>query len=95
MEIGEEERSALIRECQEELGVRVEVTQRVGADIEFPGGRALLRVYLARIRNGDQPQTLEHSQLRWLGADELNTVEWLPADAPIVEALPPLLARQA
>jgi 8-oxo-dGTP diphosphatase len=29
--------------------------------------------------------------MRWLSADELDTVRWLPADKPIVAALPPLL----
>jgi 8-oxo-dGTP diphosphatase len=52
----------------------------------------MLRVYLARLVDGDQPQALEHSELRWLAGDELNSVPWLPADAPIVAALTPLLA---
>jgi 8-oxo-dGTP diphosphatase len=55
-------------------------------------GRAVLKVYLARLVNGDLPQALEHAELRWLSADELDSVPWLPADAPIVAALRPLLA---
>lgn len=89
--MGEDDETALIRECLEELGVRIKVDGRVGDDITLGHGRALLRVYAARLCNGDRPQALEHAELRWLAVDELQTVSWLPADAPIVAALPPLL----
>lgn len=88
---GETEEQALVRECREELGVEVEVGPRVGADIAMLGGTAILRVYLARLCNGAQPVPLEHSDLRWLAVQELDSVPWLPADAPIVAALEPLL----
>ncbi len=91
VEVGEDDTTALIRECLEELGVRVELAGRVGHDVLLGNGRALLRVYVARLCNGDVPQALEHTSLRWLSVDELNAVPWLPADAPIVAELPPLL----
>lgn len=92
VEPGETDVEALIRECDEELGVRVEVGERIGRDIPLGHGRAVLRVYAARLVDGDRPRPLEHSQLRWLSASELHSVVWLPADAPIVAALPQLLA---
>ncbi len=91
VEDGEAEADALVRECDEELGVLVEVGQRVGDDILLSHGRAVLKVYAARLLNGAQPRAIEHSDLRWLAADELDSVPWLPADAPIVAALAPLL----
>jgi 8-oxo-dGTP diphosphatase len=91
VEHGEDEVDALIRECDEELGVLVEVGDRVGRDVRLAHGRAILRVYAARLVGAGQPQPLEHSELRWLGADELDSVVWLPADAPIVAALRPIL----
>ncbi len=91
VEPGETEPEALIRECVEELGVRVEVGTRVGADVPLAHGRAILKVFLARLVDGDSPQRLEHAELRWLGADELYTVDWLPADAPIVAELGEIL----
>ena len=45
VEPGETDVEALIRECDEELGVRVEVGERVGRDIPLGHGRAVLRVY--------------------------------------------------
>ncbi|MEU3453210.1 (deoxy)nucleoside triphosphate pyrophosphohydrolase [Micromonospora sp. NPDC006766] len=91
VEPGESENAALVRECAEELGVRVEIGARVGRDVRMAHGRSVLRVYLARLLHGDQPQALEHSELRWLSAAELDSVPWLPADVPIVAALRPLL----
>lgn len=91
VEPGEEETTALIRECREELDVQIEPAGRVGDDIGLGNGKALLRVYLARLVGESQPKALEHAALRWLGVDELATVPWLPADAPIVAALAPFL----
>ncbi|GGR85058.1 DNA mismatch repair protein MutT [Micromonospora fulviviridis] len=92
VEPGEIETDALVRECAEELGVRVEIGARLGRDVRMAHGRSVLRVYLARLLHGDEPKALEHSELRWLPATELDTVPWLPADVPIVAALRPLLA---
>ena len=92
VEAGETDEQALARECNEELGVRVEVGARVGPDVPLAHGRAVLRVYAARLLEGDRPQALEHTSMRWLAADELDSVHWLPADKPIVAELPELLA---
>jgi len=91
VEPGEDELEALVRECQEELGVVIRVLDRVGEDVPLAHGWALLRVWLAEIESGE-PQALEHSALTWLGQDELDSVPWLPADAPIVAEVAKVLA---
>jgi 8-oxo-dGTP diphosphatase len=91
VEPGEDELEALVRECQEELGVVIRVLDRVGEDVPLAHGWAMLRVWLAEIESG-QPQALEHSALTWLGPDELDSVSWLPADAPIVAEVAKVLA---
>jgi 8-oxo-dGTP diphosphatase len=91
VEPGETDPQALARECAEELGVRVEVGDRVGPDVPLAHGRAVLRVFAVRLLDGDTPQALEHTSMRWLAADELDSVPWLPADQPIVAELPGLL----
>ncbi|SCE80012.1 8-oxo-dGTP diphosphatase [Micromonospora viridifaciens] len=93
VEPGETDTAALVRECAEELGVRVEIGARVGRDVRMAHGRSVLRVYAARLLHGDQPKALEHSELRWLSVAELDSVPWLPADVPIVAALRPVLAE--
>src|SRR3954451_6963136 len=84
VEPGETDQAPLARECAEDLGVRVEVGERFGPDVPLAHGRAVLRVFRVMLLDGDQPQALEHTAMRWLSPDELNTVPWLPADRPIV-----------
>jgi 8-oxo-dGTP diphosphatase len=91
VEPGESDAAALARECVEELGVRVEVGDRVGPDVPLAHGRAVLRVFAVTLLDGGRPRALEHSAMRWLGVDQLDSVPWLPADRPIVAELPALL----
>jgi 8-oxo-dGTP diphosphatase len=93
VEPGESDEQALARECAEELGVRVEVGERIGPDVPLAHGRAVLRVFAVRLVDDDQPKALEHTAMRWLSAAELNSVRWLPADKPIVAELPAYLAE--
>jgi 8-oxo-dGTP diphosphatase len=51
----------------------------------------VLRVFAVTLIGGDEPRALEHTAMRWLSADELDSVPWLPADKPIVAELPALL----
>jgi 8-oxo-dGTP diphosphatase len=90
VEPGESDVAALVRECAEELGVQVAIGDRIGEDIPLAHGRAVLRVWLARLLSGT-PEPLEHASLRWFGPDDLDSVPWLPADAPIVAELSSLL----
>ncbi len=90
VEPGESEHEALIRECVEELGVQIEIGDRIGTDVLLRHGRAVLRLFAARLVGGE-PQPYDHAELRWLGIDELDDVPWLPADAPLVRALRPIL----
>ncbi|GHE29427.1 DNA mismatch repair protein MutT [Streptosporangium violaceochromogenes] len=82
---GEDDRTALIRECKEELGVLVETGEQVGGDWPLADGY-VLRIWLAAIVAGE-PEAREHMGLRWLARDELYDVRWLPADLPVVRAV--------
>lgn len=90
VEPGESDLDALVRECEEELGVIIAVKDRIGGDVPLAHGWAMLRVWLAEIVRGE-PQAIEHASLRWLAPDEFDSVPWLPADAPIVAEVAKLL----
>ena len=83
VEPGESDHDALVRECEEELGVSIAVGDRVGGDVPLGTRDAVLRVWLAALVAGE-PVALEHASLRWLAPDRLLDVDWLPADQPIV-----------
>ena len=89
VEPGEGDHEALVRELREELQVEVEVGERLGDDLPI-GATAVLRVYLCRLLDGE-PALVDHDQHRWLGADELLDVPWIPVDLPLVEQLRGLL----
>lgn len=91
VEDGETEHDALRRECSEELDVEVTVGVRIGDDVVLRGG-SLLRVYAAALVGGGVPRAVEHKALRWVGADEVAGVDWLPADRGLVPDLEELLA---
>jgi 8-oxo-dGTP diphosphatase len=94
VEPGEDEFDALLRECEEELGVRIAIGERLAGDVPVAHGWAILRVWLATLLpDSPEPQALEHRSLRWLAVDELDSVPWLPADAPLVAELGKLLDK--
>ncbi|WP_433892192.1 (deoxy)nucleoside triphosphate pyrophosphohydrolase [Streptomyces sp. CA-111067] len=81
VEPGESERSALVRELKEELGVLVEPLERV------PGGWAVspeyvLHVWTARLLSGTPAPLQDHDALRWLLPAQTPEVNWLPQDRP-------------
>lgn len=88
---GETEPEAIVRECQEELGVDVRPTGRVGTDVPLDNGM-LLRIHTAELRDPQaQPQAVEHRDIRWVGASGLTDLDWLDADRVLIHSLRELL----
>lgn len=90
VEPGESDVDAVVRECAEELGVKVAVGAPVGPDVALPNGK-LLRIYRATIVGDAEPHPHDHADLRWLTAGQLGSVPWLPADRVLLPALRQLL----
>ncbi len=90
VESGEDERSALARECREELAADVEVTDRLGPDLVLPNGW-LLRLYTAHLAPDANPVASEHRAIRWVPAAELDTLNWLDADRLVLPSIHTLL----
>ena len=87
VEPGETKEEALIRECREELDVTVavedvfmEVTQ------QYPDLTVHLTLFHAKIVEG-VPKKLEHNDIRWLTAEEIDRFPFCPADEEILERL--------
>ncbi|GAB2780358.1 (deoxy)nucleoside triphosphate pyrophosphohydrolase [Amycolatopsis magusensis] len=90
VEPDESEVDALRRECLEELDAAITVRERVGPDVPLPGG-SVLRIYAALIEPDVEPRAVEHRDLRWLSAADLDSLDWLPADRVLIPDLTALL----
>ena len=87
IELGEERVEALKREISEELAVEIVVEELVcTVEYDYPNFHLTMHCFFCSIANGEV-ELLEHKSARWLRRDELNEVEWLPADVSVVNSL--------
>jgi mutator protein MutT len=88
LEAGEDRRVGLARELREELGISITATPRplIRVRHAYDYGDVLIDMWVVRRYSGE-PRGLDGQALRWCMSDELQTVELLPADGPIVAAL--------
>jgi 8-oxo-dGTP diphosphatase len=83
---GETDADALVRECVEELGVTVRVGEQVGPDVPLKTD-LLLRIFTGVLDGPGEPEAVEHRDLRWVSAEELDALDWLPADRALLPDL--------
>jgi 8-oxo-dGTP diphosphatase len=84
---GEDRRVGLARELREELGITISTPRpliRVRHTYDY--GSVLIDMWVVRHYSGEL-SGLDGQALRWLSQEELEAVELLPADGPIVAAL--------
>ena len=94
VEPGESADGALVRELREELGVEARPVRRVPGEWPLKPGH-VLQVWTVRLASGVPRPLQDHDELRWLGPDEIHTVDWLDQDRPAVaEAVRVLRAAQ-
>lgn len=87
MELGETPEDALIREILEELETRIVVESFVQTvEWDYPKFHLTMYCYWCRVDSGSLTLK-EHEAARWLSRDQLESVDWLPADRAVVEKL--------
>ena len=87
VEPGETPGAALAREIREELDTGIEVSEYLGTvEYDYPKFHLSMRNYLCTIRSGSLVLK-EHKAAKWLTFEELDTVEWLPADIEVVKEI--------
>lgn len=93
VEAGESPEEALCREIREELEVEVNVGDLIDTiEYDYPAFHLSMKCYACTIAGGS-PHLLEHEAARWLSADQLDSVAWLPADITLIPKIAELLAR--
>ncbi|MEE0316282.1 MAG: (deoxy)nucleoside triphosphate pyrophosphohydrolase [Bacteroidales bacterium] len=91
VEAGESPEEALRREIREELEVEVNVGDLINTiEYDYPAFHLSMKCYACTIAGGS-PHLLEHEAARWLSADQLDSVAWLPADITLIPKIAGLL----
>lgn len=91
VEAGETPEEALRREIREELEVEVNVGDLIDTiEYDYPAFHLSMKCYACTIAGGS-PHLLEHEAARWLSADQLDSVAWLPADITLIPKIAGLL----
>lgn len=87
VEAGETEEEALQREIKEELDTVIAVEEQIAViEQDYPAFHLSMSCYWCEIQSGDLVLK-EHEAARWLTKDQLDTVDWLPADRVLIEKL--------
>lgn len=83
----ESPQEALKREIQEEMKCEIEIGEQVEHTVyEYDFGTVHLTTFSCRLIEG-VPVLTEHTSIKWLPPENLQTLEWAPADIPAIERL--------
>ena len=87
IEPGETPQEALAREIKEELDIEIEVKDFLETvEYDYPEFHLSMDCFFCVIRSGELVLK-EHEAAKWLTAEKLDSVDWLPADKGLIEAI--------
>ena len=87
IEAGETHEQALKREIMEELGIIISVDSfLLTIEYDYPEFHLVMHCYQCAILFG-APRLLTHSAVKWISPQELDNIDWLPADIQVVDYL--------
>lgn len=87
VENGETKEDALKREILEELNLDIEIKSSF-CNIRYVYPDFILKMYCFKCSTNNRVFKLNvHKDFRWLGKTELKTLDWAPADKPIIYKL--------
>ncbi|MFD3448256.1 (deoxy)nucleoside triphosphate pyrophosphohydrolase [Microbacteriaceae bacterium 4G12] len=85
IEEGESHQEALRREINEEIQCTVEIGDQIDYTVyEYDFGIVHLTTFYCKLIEGT-PVLIEHAAMKWLSPDELESLDWAPADIPAIE----------
>lgn len=91
VEFGETPQQALVREIKEELDVEIEIGKLVEVvEYDYPKFHLTMHCFMCTIKNGELVLK-EHEAARWLTKENIDTVDWLPADRGLISKVRKLI----
>ena len=91
IEENETAEKALIREIKEELNTTIKIEQYFdSAEYDYPNFHLSMKCYICSIVEGELI-LLEHESAKWLHKDDIDSVDWLPADLRLIAKLKDIL----
>ena len=87
IELGETPEAAIVREIKEELDTEIEVVKLLDTvEYDYPQFHLSMDCFICKIKSGDLILK-EHEAAKWLTKENLDSVDWLPADLSLVEKI--------
>ena len=87
MEAGETPEQALRREIKEELDTLIAVEKLLTTvEWDYPDFHLTMHCYWCHVESGSLTLK-EHEAARWLNIDQIDTVDWLPADMEVIKEI--------
>lgn len=87
IELGETKEQALVREIKEELNIEISVDKfAIDIEYQYPNFYLFMSCFMCSIKEGSI-ELLEHNDGKWITKEDLNTLNWLPADIDAVNYL--------
>lgn len=87
IEEGESPQEALMREIDEELETEISVGALIDTiEYDYPEFHLSMDCFWAEVAEGELVLK-EHEAAKWLSREELDSVDWLPADITIIEQI--------
>ena len=88
VEPGESPEDAIVREIKEELKAEIKVTGFLTTvEHDYPTFHLSMDCFWAELVDGTEMTLLEHEAAKWLTIDQIDSVDWLPADVKVVDAI--------
>ena len=85
IEQGETPEQALARECREELNLEIEDERIIDSVVhEYPEKTIRLTLIECTPKSGSVPKALEHQQIRWVTREEMDALDFAPADRELI-----------